>query len=204
MEKESPKLILASQSPRRKQLLAQIGLQAEVYVADIDERILPGEPAEDYVRRLALAKARKVQSMLVSAAEDHDYRWILGSDTTVAMGSDILAKPEDKGHALAMWRKLSGQTHQVLSSVCLLNANTCEYQLAVSTNQVRFKTLSEQAMLEYWQTGEPCDKAGGYAIQGKAALWIEHIEGSFSAIMGLPLYETASLLDQAGFVLEAW
>ncbi|BCX82541.1 septum formation protein [Methylomarinovum caldicuralii] len=186
-----PTLILASASPRRRALLNQIGVDYEVAVADIDETGLAAKSPLTHVRRLAREKAQAVHTRLRPAVP------VLGADTVVVLEGDILGKPRDRAHGLAMLRRLSGKSHQVLSAVCLALADNRVLE-AVSVSRVRFRPLREREIIAYWETGEPCDKAGAYAIQGRGAIFVEHLEGSFSGVMGLPLYETAELLRQAG------
>ena len=179
---------LASQSPRRAELLSQIGIPFETTPADIDETPLQGELPEDYVMRMAQEKARAVH---------HHYPndWVLGSDTSVILAGKILGKPDNRDDAMAMLSALSGNTHRVLTSVSLLGSE--EFH-ALSESQVTFRHLDQTEIESYWETGEPADKAGAYAVQGQAAVFISRINGSFSGIMGLPLFETAQLFTQAG------
>jgi septum formation protein len=180
-------LILASASARRKELLAQIGLDCIVQPADIDETVLSSESPADYVRRLAIAKAESVQK-----AMPEEQAVFIGSDTTVVIQQTILGKPEGKVEGLTMLRMLSGKTHRVLSAVAVLgNKSNC----MVSESLVTFKPLTDEDIEWYWATGEPIGKAGAYAIQGKAAAFVERLEGSYSGVMGLPLYETVKLLE---------
>ncbi len=177
-------LILASQSPRRAQLLRQIGLDFRCLPADIDETPLAGESPEDYVQRMATEKARAVHAGHASDA-------VLGSDTTVELENRILGKPIDREDGIAMLLALSERTHRVLTGVALVHARV-DYVL--SQSRVRFREINEDEAARYWDSGEPCDKAGGYAIQGLGAVFVQDIRGSYSGIMGLPLYETAQLL----------
>lgn len=186
------KLILASASPRRKQLLAQIGVAFSVCSAETDETPIKGEAAAYYVKRLALEKA----SVIYQRINDPDV-WVLGSDTSVILADEILGKPRDKQHAIQMLFKLSGKTHQVLTSVALVGQQA---KCIVNENKVTFASLTMDQIEAYWETGEPIGKAGAYAIQGVAAIFIEHLEGSFSGVMGLPLFETAQLLKQHGLM----
>jgi septum formation protein len=179
---------LASQSPRRAELLSQIGIAFEGTPADIDETPLQGELAEDYVMRMAQEKARAVH-------QHYPKDWVLGSDTSVILADKILGKPNNREDGIAMLSALSGKTHRVLTSVSLVGS--CEYH-ALSESQVTFRHLDQTEIEAYWETGEPADKAGAYAVQGQAAVFISRINGSFSGIMGLPLFETAQLLTQAG------
>lgn len=181
-------IYLASASPRRSALLAQIGVEHRIRPVAVDEQILPGEPPRQYVMRLAVAKAEALWSGL----NDDERCPVLGSDTTVALGNDVLGKPVDQHDAAHMLKQLSGRTHQVYTAVALRHARGCDSRLSVS--DVTFRVLSDGEIRDYWNTGEPADKAGGYAIQGIAALFIERIAGSYSGIVGLPLYETGELL----------
>lgn len=185
-------IYLASASPRRSALLTQIGIEHRVAPVDIDERPLPAETPAQYVLRLAIAKAEALWSQL----KDHERHPVLGSDTTVALGNDVLGKPADQRDAADMLRRLAGRTHQVYTAVAIRHARGCDSRLSVS--DVTIRELSEAEIRDYWQTGEPVDKAGGYAIQGLAALFIERIAGSHSGIVGLPLYETGELLRMIG------
>ena len=184
------KLILASSSPRRRELLEQIGVLFDVKVADVDETPLADESPEDYVQRLALAKARKVAQGLTQPC--------LGSDTSVVLNGKIFGKPQSDGDAREMLQALSGQSHQVMSAVAMVqhtqDGERSDVRL-VST-KVTFKKLSSDQIDMYIATGEPADKAGAYGIQGKGALLVESIEGSYSNVVGLPLTETAMLLEQ--------
>jgi len=188
----TPAVCLASASPRRAQLLAQIGVAHVVAVADIDEALLPGERAADYVLRMARGKALAVRAR--SAALP-----VLAADTTVVLDEGICGKPRDEADGLAMLERLSGRSHQVLTAVALAADNALAVRLSAS--EVRFRRLSRAECRAYWQSGEPRDKAGGYAVQGRAAAFIEHLSGSYSGVMGLPLYETAQLLAVAGIPL---
>ncbi len=183
-------LYLASSSPRRRELLQQIGVSFEVVKADVDESTRPGEFPIAYVQRLALAKA---QAGLAKCQPDD---LVLAADTTVVIDHHIIGKPDSFEQAQAIWQILSGRCHQVLTAITLANGQHCQ-TLVVTTN-VYFRDLSAQEMLAYWHTGEPQDKAGGYGIQGKGALFVDKIEGSYSNVVGLPLTETAQLLQQFG------
>ena len=189
-EESTPPLVcLASMSPRRRQLLAQIGVPHVVSAAAIDEAILPGEPAADYVVRIARAKALAVRAH--SAALP-----VLAADTTVVIDESICGKPAGEAEAIAMLMRLSGRSHRVLTAVALAAHAGVTFRLSAS--EVRFRRLSREECLEYWRSGEPRDKAGGYAVQGRGAVFIEYLRGSYSGVMGLPLYETAELLRAAG------
>ena len=182
-------ITLASASPRRSQLLDQIGVRHGIRPADIDESGRPGETPEAYVRRVALAKAR------VGWAADPS-RPVLAADTAVALGAELFAKPVDLTDGLRMLSALSGQTHQVLTAVAVHSSAGLE--CAVSVSDVTFRVLTPAEQRRYWDTGEPQGKAGGYAIQGLAAAFIVNLRGSYSGVMGLPLAETATLLGRAG------
>jgi septum formation protein len=193
-----PVVILASASPRRTELLLQIGVSHRVVPAQIDERRAVGESIENCVRRLAKSKALEVQVALAAvagAATAVEFA-VLGADTAVVIDDDLLGKPRDRADALAMLARLSGRWHQVLSAVALASPNGM--QCTVSRSEVRFRTLSERECARYWDSGEPCDKAGAYAIQGRGAAFIEELRGSYSGVVGLPLFETARLLAEAG------
>jgi len=181
-------IILASQSPRRAELLAQVGIEFRVAPADIDERIFDDERAADYVERMAISKARRAHQAFNSYP-------VLGSDTAVVLDQTILGKPTDRDDAIRMLLALSRRTHEVLTGVAVVS-DQVHYRLNVS--QVRFREISRREAEAYWATGEPADKAGGYAIQGLAAAFIERIEGSYSGIMGLPLFETMQILNAIG------
>lgn len=181
-------LYLASKSPRRRELLGRLGLEFRVIEIDIPEQRQPGESAADYVRRVAREKAR---AGLLRAAGDPS-ALVLGSDTEVVLDDEVFGKPADTGSAAAMLRRLSGRTHQVLSAVSLVSL-TRESQ-AMSVSQVTFAELTDAQIDAYVATGEPFGKAGGYAIQGRAEIFVSRLDGSYSGVMGLPLFDTARLL----------
>jgi septum formation protein len=185
----APLLTLASESPRRRELLGQIGVAHVMSAADIDETVRDGEAPADYVVRMACAKARAVRARSPALP-------VLAADTTVVIDGLILAKPRDRADALAMLGRLSGRTHQVLTAVALAAASGITFRLSAS--EVRMRAVTPEECAAYWETGEPRDKAGGYAIQGRGALFIEQLNGSYSGVMGLPLYETGQLLAAAG------
>jgi septum formation protein len=189
MNSQSPLICLASASPRRRELLAQIGVPHSVVGADIDETVRIGEAPREYVLRMARQKALTVR-------ERGERLPVLAADTTVVLGDVIFGKPRDRAEGLAMLGRLSGRAHEVLTAVALADSRGVALQLSVST--VRFRELSSQECAVYWDTGEPRDKAGGYAVQGAAAVFIESLSGSYSGVMGLPLFETAGLLRAAG------
>ncbi|MGN7725780.1 Maf family protein [Luteimonas sp. 22616] len=184
-------LHLASQSPRRRELLGRLGLEFGVLDIDIPERRGPGEAPADYVRRVAREKAGAGLLRVVGVPG----AVVLGADTEVVLGDEVFGKPRDERDAAAMLRRLSGRTHEVISAVSLVSAGR-EAQ-AVSLSQVTFAELSDDRIAAYVATGEPMGKAGAYAIQGGAEAFITHLSGSHSGVMGLPMYETARLL--AGF-----
>lgn len=181
-------IYLASGSPRRRQLLAQIGVCYEPVAVAVDEAVLVGEDPEAYVTRLALAKARRGRMELAG----RPLRPVLGADTAVILGGMILGKPRDRDEGLAMLECLSGRWHRVLSAVAL--AGEEREAARCQENSVKLRVLSRAERQAYWNTGEPADKAGGYAIQGLAASFIAELRGSYSGVMGLPLFETAELL----------
>jgi septum formation protein len=192
-----PVVILASASPRRTALLLQIGVSHRVVPAQIDERRAAGEPIEDCVRRLAKNKALEVRVALAAVAGAAAMELaVLGADTAVVIDDDLLGKPRDRADALAMLARLSGRWHQVLSAVALASANGL--QCSLSRSEVRFRALSARECAAYWDCGEPRDKAGAYALQGLGAALVEELRGSYSGVVGLPLFETAQLLAGAG------
>ena len=190
------KLYLASASPRRRELLSQIGVTFETLRVRVDESLRSGESPQTYVTRLALAKARAgwQQSALALKLP------VLGADTTVVCDGRIMGKPLDRTDGLAMLRHLSGKAHQVWSAVAIVQAGREDSRTVVT--EVYFRVLAEGEAEAYWQTGEPCDKAGAYGIQGYASIFVARIEGSYSNVVGLPLMETAQLL--AEFDVPIW
>jgi septum formation protein len=190
-------LVLASSSPRRRELLAQVGYRFEVHPAHIPEDPLPGEDPIVYVTRLAREKAEAVYRDLTTAHSKPEENpksslAVLGADTTVTLDRTILGKPEDAADAARILRLLSGRTHRVITGVALVTAKGAE--VAAEVTAVRFLTLSDQDIADYIATGEPMDKAGAYAIQGRAARWIPRIEGCYFNVVGLPLALVCSLL----------
>ena len=181
-------IYLASASPRRSARLQQIDVAHEVRPVDVDETPRPGERPAQYALRLAEAKAQALWQRLAPT----DRRPVLAADTTVALGLEILGKPADRADAVRMLGRMSGRDHEVHSAVKLLHAGGADAR--VSTSTVSFRPLTEAEIDWYWRTGEPVDKAGAYAVQGHAAIFIRHIEGSYSGVMGLPLFETWQLL----------
>ncbi|KRE88362.1 septum formation inhibitor Maf [Frateuria sp. Soil773] len=188
-------LYLASQSPRRRELLQRFGIPFAALDVDVPERRAAGESPQDYVVRVARDKAKAGLAALDGAAG----ALVLGSDTEVVLDDEVFGKPADAADAAAMLRRLSGRTHDVVSAVWCVGAARERHELCVS--KVRFAPLDEAAIAAYVATGEPFGKAGAYAIQGRGAILVEHLEGSYSGVMGLPLFETARLLR--GFGLPA-
>jgi septum formation protein len=184
-------LLLASGSPRRRELLDQLGVGHRVVAADVDERALEGEAPAALVVRLARLKA-------LAGLAQVDAPVALGADTVVVIDGAILGKPRDAADGAAMLRRLSGRTHEVHSGVAIARREGVETRL--STTAVTFRALEAGEIDAYWASGEPRDKAGGYAVQGRAARFITRIEGSYSGVMGLPLFETAELLAQVGLL----
>ena len=202
----TPRIYLASKSPRRRDLLRQIGVNFDVLIfrsgergedADVDETPIPGEAVERYVERLALAKAqagmRRVLWRKMLA------RPVLAADTTLELDGEIIGKPRDTADAHTILTRLSGRQHRVLTAVAMSDGERTRSRLSVS--EVHFRTLSEHDIRRYIATGEPMDKAGAYGIQGHAAIFIDEIRGSYSGIMGLPLFDTAALLEIFGYPL---
>jgi septum formation protein len=193
-------IILASASPRRAELLDQIGIRYRVQAVDIDESRQPNESAEFMVQRLASEKSQAVannSSKLFSPNSNSitDFP-VLGADTLGVLNGELLVKPKNFEHAHAMLSSMSGNWHEILSAIALsYNGQT---RVKLNRNRVLFRQISSEEIEAYWQTGEPQDKAGAYAIQGLAAAFIERIEGSYSGIMGLPLFETSQLLEEIG------
>ncbi len=203
MKLTDKKIYLASKSPRRRELLRQVGVEFELLMlrsdpvrgADVSEDEIPGEDPAVYVARVAKEKGAFAWNMLQMRRQP--LRPILTADTTVTLDGKILGKPADNLEAIDMLERLSGRTHQVLTSVAIHAERVVEQITQVS--DVRFASLTPAQIRAYCATPEPYDKAGGYGIQGLAALFVEHIEGSHSGIMGLPLFETAILLRKAGY-----
>ena len=182
----SPLLYLASTSPRRREILQSLGLEFEVVMVETDESPLAGESAEDLVVRLATAKA--------DAATGAEY--VLGSDTVVVLDDVVLGKPEDADDAVDMLLALSGRSHTVLTGVALRTSNGT--RVVLSKTDVRFREIDRDEAIRYWHSGEPADKAGSYGIQGLGGMFVEAINGSYSGVMGLPVFETVELLKSAG------
>ena len=188
-----PVLCLASMSPRRRELLAQIGVPHTVVAAHVDESLLPAESPADYVARLARLKATTVRQRGEALP-------VLAADTTVVLDGSVFGKPAGRSDGLAMLAALAGRTHEVLTAVAL--AAPQGVSLRMSRSSVRFRDIARAEIEAYWETGEPRDKAGGYAIQGYGAVFVAALSGSYSGVMGLPLLETAELLRAAG--IRCW
>ncbi len=190
---DTPSLCLASSSPRRREILTALGLKFSVKAVDVDEQPLAGESSEQMVIRLAVAKA--------TAAQRAADTLVLGADTAVVVDGTVLGKPQDQADAVAMLGRLSGRTHRVMTGVALLGPDGVETTLGAA--DVRFRDIRQDEALAYWHSGEPADKAGAYAIQGLGGVFVEAIEGSYSAVVGLPVFETAKLLLNAGIDVMA-
>ena len=203
-------IYLASNSPRRRELLAQIGVKFDVLSVDVPENCLLNENPSDYVRRLSVDKAKAGLAQIELNLSEKDKKalssWqstkkhatiglVIGADTAVVSDGKILGKPGSAEEAIAMIKQLSAKTHEVYTGVTICNSSTLT---ALSRTLVTFRDISEQEIVDYISTNEGTDKAGSYAIQGKAAIFIENIQGSYSGVMGLPLFETAQLLNQSG------
>ncbi|MBX3648392.1 MAG: Maf family protein [Rhodocyclaceae bacterium] len=198
-----PRIYLASRSPRRRELLTQIGVRFELLMfrgipredPDVDETVLPQESPEDYVVRVTLAKA---EAGMRRIRERHLIPHpVLAADTTVEIDGSVIGKPEHDADAVAILQRLSGRTHRVLTAVAIADFERVESLLSIS--EVRFRALEHEEIRRYVASGEPLDKAGAYGIQGRAAIFVEEIKGSYTGIMGLPLYETALLLRRFGY-----
>jgi septum formation protein len=201
-------LILASASPRRRELLAQIGLSAQVSPANIDETPLEGESAAQYVERLALTKSGSVVETLAARASSEGPFYVIGSDTSVVLDGEILGKPDGEADFERTMRRLSGRSHQVMTAFAVIkidNSSSPIRQQTVSsvvTTDVCFRSLSNLEISRYWQSGEPRDKAGGYGIQGLGSIFVERITGSYSNVVGMPLNELAIVLQDLGY--DVW
>jgi len=191
-------VVLASASPRRRELLERLGLRVRSLAADIDETPGEGEAPEALVQRLAVAKAQAVAAQLRAARNDHPP--VLGSDTEVVLEGRVFGKPADRDDALAMLARLSGRVHEVLTAVAVVTAT--DVQVVLSRSRVEFREIPRAEAEAYWATGEPRDKAGAYGIQGVGGIFAVRLDGSFSGVMGLPLAETELLLRDAG--VDVW
>ncbi len=193
MSSES-RLLLASASPRRRELLEQIGVATQRVHCQVDEQVMPGELPAAYVERVTRDK------VLAGVAASPAGAVVLAADTAVVLDEQILGKPRDREHAAQMLTALSGREHQVMTAVAVACGERLELRLV--TTQVRFRGLSAAEIDAYWVSGEPADKAGAYGIQGLGAVFVAHINGSYSAVVGLPLLETAAILE--GFGISCW
>lgn len=190
-----PDLYLASKSPRRRELLQKMAVQFDVVDVNVPEVHQTGEAATDYVCRLAMAKAQAGGTVVGDRVP------VLGSDTVVVLNGNVLEKPLDQSHFVEMMTSLSGVEHQVMTAVALVLGDTSQVQ--VETTKVCFRQLSATDIAEYWQTGEPQDKAGGYGIQGIGGTFVEKVEGSYSGVVGLPLQRTQQLLQAFAVPFQA-
>lgn len=191
----SPQLHLASTSPRRRDILQTLGVEFTVVAVDTDETPIDGESPEELVLRLATAKAEAAADALTDAGV------VLAADTVVVLGDRVLGKPRNCDDAVEMLLALSGQTHSVLTGVALRTA--AGTHAVLSATDVRFREIVQDEATAYWQSGEPCDKAGAYGIQGLGGMFVEAINGSYSGVMGLPVFETVELLKSAGIEVLA-
>lgn len=197
------RLYLASRSPRRRELLHQIGIDFDTVVfrdgkradSETDETPMPGEDPVSYVERVARAKA--VHGLKIVEERRLPMRPVLSADTTLELDGQIIGKPVDMADAAAILRHLSGRTHRVLTGVAINHQGRSEYLL--STSEVRFRLIDDEEIRHYVMSGEPMDKAGAYGIQGRAGMFVEHLSGSYTGVMGLPLCETGELLKRLGF-----
>jgi septum formation protein len=193
-----PLIHLASRSPRRRELLDQIGVSWATVDQGVDESLGAGESPEVFVVRLALEKARAGHEALSAGVVN-----VLGADTVVVLDGEVMGKPADEGEARAMLAQLSGRSHRVLTGVALVDGEREATRLSV--NNVVMRDIAREEMRRYWASGEPQDKAGAYAIQGRGAVFVTHLDGNYSGVMGLPLFETADLLDEFGLDYQtAW
>ncbi len=193
--KQDPVIYLASRSPRRRALLHQIGIDHALIEIDVDERQRPHETPACYVTRVAREKAQAGGRAL----QQGEYLPVLAADTSVVIDDRVLGKPQDRDHGLWMLSQLSGRTHQVYTAIALAWQGV---ETGLSLSEVSLRAMSEAEMAAYWATGEPADKAGGYAIQGVGACFVRMLHGSYSGVMGLPLFETAELLRRNGIQLD--
>lgn len=190
------RVCLASASPRRLELLRSVGVDVLQRAVNVDESRRAGESPRDYVLRLAIAKAVAGLALGGAAALP-----VIGGDTAVVLGDEIFGKPATEDDAVRTLMRLSGKTHRVMSAVALAAGGETDARVVVT--DVRFRHIGEGEARAYWRTGEPRDKAGAYAVQGRGALFVSHLCGSYSAVVGLPLFETAALLRDAGLELDA-
>ena len=198
MTSATTQIFLASTSPRRQELLEQIGVSFSLIHVEVSERQKPGETPEQFVCRMAMEKAQTGWAELQPPA----VRPVLGADTVVVIDGEALGKPVDQQHGMAMLQRLSGRAHDVLTAVAIcVSDGDSGLRQRLSRTRVRMRNISETESRVYWETGEPLDKAGGYAIQGRAAMFVAEIQGSYTGVVGLPLFETAELLAGCGVSL---
>lgn len=190
-------IYLASASPRRRELLERIGVRYATLAQDVDERPHDGEAPEVFVIRLALAKARAG----LAGRPAGDWRPVLGADTAVVVDDEILGKPAGRAEAMAMLERLAGRTHRVLTGVAMVDGEHEATRLSLSG--VTLRPIADAEREAYWASGEPRGKAGGYAVQGRGGVFVEQLEGSYSGVMGLPLFETHDLLAEFGIDYQA-
>ncbi|ETX11798.1 septum formation inhibitor Maf [Marinomonas ushuaiensis DSM 15871] len=191
-------LVLASASPRRKELLSLLVKEFDILPADIDETPYDQEKAEDYVIRMALEKATAAVNKYKQQCNAAIDTLFIASDTSVVIDGEVLGKPNSLDESKSMLRLLSGRSHQVITSLCLCNLNRDHVATKLVVSDVLFRNISDVEIDQYWKTGEPQDKAGSYGIQGLGSIFVQSISGSYSAVVGLPLFETAQLLAQFG------
>jgi septum formation protein len=196
-----PEVYLASSSPRRRELLAQLGVAFEIVRPAVDEAVMAGETPDDYVVRLALEKARVGWQLLRQTAKPQ--RSVIGADTCIVCGKELMGKPQDYEHFNSLFDKLSGTTHYVYSAVAVAGlagggGSKLTEHYRINRSSVEFREIPQPERDVYWKTGEPADKAGGYAIQGMAAAFVKNLNGSYSGVVGLPLFETSELLKEFG------
>ena len=199
MNVTDPQIYLASSSPRRQQLLDQIKVRYLLLAPQINETPRPQEPPVDYALRIAIEKARTGRKLQQEATPSIPYLPVLGADTVVTSDNNIFGKPKNREDSLNMLEQLSGKSHDVISAIALITRNK-EYT-AVCTSSVTFRHTTPEEREQYWLSGEPEGKAGSYAIQGTGAVFISNISGSYSGVMGLPLFETAKILQESGIVV---
>jgi len=187
-------IILASASPRRRELMSQVGIKFDVIPSNVDEEPLDGETPEEHVLRLAAEKARDVAGRMDGAGE----RWVIGSDTIVVADSEIMGKPADRRDAVNMLKKLSGREHRVITAYCIINSDSRDELRRCVETLVRFRHLKDSEIEAYVDSGEPMDKAGAYAIQGLGSFMVEEIRGSYSNVVGLPICQVVEDLENVG------
>lgn len=198
--KQARSLVLASESPRRREILSQLGVAFRIIPSGIDESALPAEPPDAHVQRLAIEKGREVRARLQA---DVERPYVLSADTVVVLDEQIYGKPSDDAEALRMLRSLAGRTHRVLTALALCEVGSEYADSVLLTTEVTFRALDDDALRRYISSGEARDKAGSYAIQGLGAGLVRAITGSYTNVVGLPAAETLELLSRAG-VLRSW